>query len=485
MASMPLASRRFKSEDQALFARLSGDFNPVHLDPIAARRTQAGSTVVHGMHAVLWSLDRLAEFGVLREGISAIKVQFTKFIPIDVAVELKLARQDKNAIRAELDLNGLTTTVLNLTPGKPERGGGRAFPAPLPSVASNGPPAELVRLDMALNQRGWIDMADALPAIEAQFPHASSVIGARRVAAMALLSRLVGMICPGLHSIFAAFAVSLVESEHPRDGVGFSVTGTDERFRMIRMEVTGAGLSGSVQAFLRWPPVVQASLADIMELVAPTEFTGSTALIVGGSRGLGALTAKVLAAGGGKVVITYAIGRRDAEEVAEEIGKCIARDACRVVQYDVRQDVAGQLKDVGIGISHLYYFATAAITRQKTGSFASGLFNEFTRIYVDGFYDCCRFLEGRESRPVTAFYPSSVFVDKSPLDMIEYSMAKAAGEILCAHLNRSRSRVHTIVSRLPRVLTDQTATVPPVKTGDPLEVMLPTIRRVQSFALAS
>ncbi len=34
--------RRFTEHDQERFARFSGDWNPMHMDLIAARRTQAG-----------------------------------------------------------------------------------------------------------------------------------------------------------------------------------------------------------------------------------------------------------------------------------------------------------------------------------------------------------------------------------------------------------------------------------------------------------
>jgi len=64
--------------------------------------------------------------------------------------------------------------------------------------------------------------------------------------------------------------------------------------------------------------------------------------------------------------------------------------------------------------------------------------------------------------------------------MAEYSMAKMAGEILCSYINRAHGRIHVIMDRLPRLLTDQTATLPPVKNADPLEIMLPIIRKVQS-----
>jgi hypothetical protein len=64
--------------------------------------------------------------------------------------------------------------------------------------------------------------------------------------------------------------------------------------------------------------------------------------------------------------------------------------------------------------------------------------------------------------------------------MLEYCMDKMAGEVLCTNMNRANGRVHIIVSRLPRLLTDQTATVLPMGTEDPLKVLLPEVRNVQS-----
>jgi len=51
--------------------------------------------------------------------------------------------------------------------------------------------------------------------------------------------------------------------------------------------------------------------------------------------------------------------------------------------------------------------------------------------------------------------------------------------MLCANMNRSGGQVRVIVNRLPRLLTDQTTTVLPVERHDPLNIMLPVIRRVQ------
>ena len=55
-------------------------------------------------------------------------------------------------------------------------------------------------------------------------------------------------------------------------------------------------------------------------------------------------------------------------------------------------------------------------------------------------------------------------------------MAKAAGEVLCEDLQRAMPGLTIRAPRLPRILTDQTAVVPPVDTEDAVEVMLPLLR---------
>ena len=48
--------RTFTADDQTRFAQVSGDYNPMHMDALQARRTQAGAPVVHGIHLLLWAL---------------------------------------------------------------------------------------------------------------------------------------------------------------------------------------------------------------------------------------------------------------------------------------------------------------------------------------------------------------------------------------------------------------------------------------------
>jgi hypothetical protein len=58
-------------------------------------------------------------------------------------------------------------------------------------------------------------------------------------------------------------------------------------------------------------------------------------------------------------------------------------------------------------------------------------------------------------------------------------MSKAAGEVLCADINKQMKNVRVVVRRLPRLPTDQTASLIQTGSADPTTVMLPIIREVQ------
>ena len=53
-----LATRTFTEADQIRFADVSGDRNPMHLDAVLARRTQAGVPVARGVHLLLGGSTR-------------------------------------------------------------------------------------------------------------------------------------------------------------------------------------------------------------------------------------------------------------------------------------------------------------------------------------------------------------------------------------------------------------------------------------------
>jgi NADP-dependent 3-hydroxy acid dehydrogenase YdfG len=470
-----LGSKIFTTADQQRFALQTGDYNPMHMDPIAARRTQAGAPVVHGIHTLLWMLDELcAQHGELAQA-AALKVRFPKVIYVGDRVEARIVQRTATLLRAQACVDAMVVVSVTINLG----------PIPVAPPSSLCPSAALleprhVPADLTLQEMkeltGRISFAMQIAAMQSAFPDASRLLGAQRIAAIGCSSYLVGMIVPGLHSIYGGLELQFTTNAAPADELHFAVTAVDACFRRVQLSIAAAGLSASLTTFSRIPPVSQPPMNLIAEQVARDEFTDSIALVVGGSRGLGELTAKLVAAGGGRVIVTYASGKADADKLAAQINDWGGN--CEVVAYDVRQDAQRQFEALPQAPSHLYYFATPTISRRKSGLCERDRLEEFHEFYVHGFLRVVQAGMLRAPEGLAVFYPSSVFVQERPQGMTEYAMAKSAGEILCADLARNFKKLRLLTERLPRLSTDQTASLIPTAGANSLSVMLPIVRRM-------
>ena len=97
-----MQSRVFTKSDQDMFARLSGDYNPLHTDPVMARRLIYGKLVVHGVHLLLWGLncllENISECIVLRK----LHVKFYKPVGLDERVKCQLIMISPDKVSMEL-----------------------------------------------------------------------------------------------------------------------------------------------------------------------------------------------------------------------------------------------------------------------------------------------------------------------------------------------------------------------------------------------
>ena len=242
--------------DSWAFAQLSGDFNPLHVDPVAARRLQFGGTVCHGMHQVLKALDLAVATGQLAPArIDTLAAVFGAPLRTGSTVSV-LVSQEASPPRARLSLSTegrpLFTLKLGLADGlpvsaaphaaEPEHASAPLCPAfpqadGLDSLADSVP----LRLNLALAQ-------SLFPAL------ALAPQGLQCIADLLATTRIVGMRCPGQHSIYAE--LKLRRRPAP-EASGTCVANTmphqaqrcDTRFRSVRLAVSGAMLVGSLDAF--------------------------------------------------------------------------------------------------------------------------------------------------------------------------------------------------------------------------------------------
>src|ERR1700683_5207522 len=130
-----LASRVFDSDDQARFAALTGDYNPIHMDPVAARRTQAGAPIVHGIHATLWLLDTIAARHPEISGIATLDVSYPEMIYVGDQVEAEVIKLSAESLRARVSVEGLEAVRITaaLAAATPPGSGRDTTVTPMPS----------------------------------------------------------------------------------------------------------------------------------------------------------------------------------------------------------------------------------------------------------------------------------------------------------------------------------------------------------------
>ena len=448
-------------QSQLAFAELSGDFNPAHLDPVRARRTMFGQVVSHGVHNVLCGIEEFLKnqpFFIKRLAVTFRNPIFLKEDVIivsdnisdnSVLLNLKCGSTNTAKIRLQGEIRNAPPAIISLHMAKFSR------------QPDNKTFAELENAEGSLELRG-----DA-KAINNIFPHSVRALGIDGVARLLGLTQLVGMRCPGLHSLFSGFDVTFT---YPRsnDPTKYCVIQSDDRISMIKISVEGGGMTGTVNAFMRPPPVLQPSISTVKTHVSDTPFKKVRALVIGGSRGLGEISAKIIAAGGGETTITYLSGKDDAHHVAEDIS--INGGICKVIQMDVSEPTSAiqSLIQKNWRPTHLLYFATPRISSRSDNENR----DEFYNIYSDGLIKVVGAIQNKSDDALTLFYPSSIFVEEPPADLTNYAAAKAKGETTAENLRKNYPNLNVIIERLKPLSTDQSASLLNVDVTAPLETMV-------------
>jgi acyl dehydratase len=465
--------------DSVLFAELSGDFTPLHLDPTAARRLLFGTTVPHGVHVMLCGLQAVArERGAL---LVLRRLQAVFSAPPSHDVPLAVSSVERADGRLTLTIAQAGVQVQSITATLAERAGPDALP--IPDAPFPPEPPTMLDLDGAAGLGDACDLRLDRGRLATLFPGLAELATPSQLAVLLALTRIVGMKCPGSRSVFADLTVTFeapLASAPPT--LQFRTRRADPRMSLVRIGVEGPGATGEVTALFRPAPTAQASATDLAGLVRAGEFTGQQALVIGGSRGLGEVTAKLLAAAGAVVAITYARGRADAQAVADDIAA--AGGSCLTLPFDVQRPPAaippGQLP-ADFRPSHVYFFASPPI-RLVNAPFNPDRFHHYCDYYVTGLTRSLAAVDrlfALSAAPLSLFYPSTIFLDERPAGAAEYAAAKAAGETTCRFLPQLRPGLRVVCERLPMLRTDQTNTLRGPTAGDPAPVLLEVLRRVR------
>ena len=301
------------------------------------------------------------------------------------------------------------------------------------------------------------------------FNFSASIFGEQFVVTCAQLSQLVGMHCPGLYSLFSSvdiFSNDNKKNQSISKKFNYSIINYSETFKRVKIKFKSFSYSGNVIAFVRPKPLLQPTISEVQKIIKRKSFNDRRCLIIGGSRGVGEVTSKILAVGGADVLLTYNRGQKEANSIVKSIRSKGYKS--NSIFFNV-QKMSSLDSLIEWAPTHLYYFATPYIFSGSKTYFSEDFYKKLSTFYVFRFHELAERLIENGLKYI--FYPSSVALDELPLDMVEYCAAKSAGEFICKALQKKYTSILIDKPRLPRLLTDQTSSLLPIHSECPLKVM--------------
>jgi 3-hydroxybutyryl-CoA dehydratase len=121
MTSWSLPDRRITQEQIHLYANVSGDHNPLHIDESYAKRTRFGGTIAHGMMALAFISELMTQtFGALWTASGELDVSFVGPVrPGDViSTVADLVSEDERAGLMELNVSCRNQTGATVIAGQ-------------------------------------------------------------------------------------------------------------------------------------------------------------------------------------------------------------------------------------------------------------------------------------------------------------------------------------------------------------------------------
>lgn len=455
--------------DMTLFSAVSHDINPLHTSSDYARRTPFGEPVVFGILGALASLQHTP----YRPSQTLNKVSLLFSNPLFAGINYRVGVESTDTEDNIEVLDGrrrmieCTFTYRDLADST-----SGALPAS-EAVASRTVPAEweeAMLTDQLVVTGEYMPPSQQVAQLIARWQLDAKGITPAQIGALAWTSYVVGMELPGKQAAYSRLEMSLAAYDStPMAPYSYSVkmVGRDPRFNLLRLAAQlrdGETVVADAQiaAFLRSDS--RACSFDALEKWLPPSraLHGKVALVIGGSRGLGAALVGALASQGCTVLLNYSRSQREAEAVRDGLRgangdvRLLAGDAA---EYDWCRQQSERIANEFGGLDFLICNASPAIRPLDFTSDTLTRFHQFVdqslRLVTVPLAAFLEPLKSRDGRPVVI---SSIYAKTAPAEFPHYVAAKAAIEGLMRSIITQAATSRSVLVRPPKLLTDQTNT---------------------------
>lgn len=447
------------------FAKLSNDFNPIHVDSLYAWRSMFGKQLVHGIHQVLICLEDLAKN--INEKIFISKIS-TKFeYPAGVNEIISIDNINFSETYSEYVIKnerGLTLTTIKVNYKK------KSFND-----------VKFKRIDYSMSPLEPTNFAKEnlveplyydKTFFKELFTYSSFYVSPVNLAVLLASTRIVGMKYPGLNSIYNAFTFEFNENANLSNSIHYSVSDKHITLNMLNIKLDDTFIHGQIKAFIRPVAPKYKTLKELNGLLPVNSFKNQRALIIGGTRGIGLQCLRLLASAGASTMFTYFKNSNEADKIVEEF----ANESINTnyLQVDVSNLSKESLETIkAFNPTSIYYFATPKILNNNS-NLDENLLQKFISYYVIGLDKILVNLKS-EIKPLI-FVPSTVYLDEKPTNLSEYIIAKSASEMFLKLLEKKGYKIYN--PRFPKVSTEQTMSLFKQKAVEPEEVLLEELKNM-------
>ncbi|WP_396623724.1 SDR family NAD(P)-dependent oxidoreductase, partial [Luteitalea sp.] len=452
----------FSRADVSGFAAWSRDHNPLHVDPAFGRGTFFGRSIVHGMCSVVHAL---AESGTTAQAARSVDIEFLGAMGLEASCPVTASRDGQTTLVTVADPSGAPVLRLKALPDDAAAGFGAlvAWLSGAPSadtVLSRPADRSLDDIQRLADYTGrYATLGAPPPALE------GSAVAPLHAQVYALCSYVVGMEVPGLRSLFTRAVIRFgaeVEA-HAELLYRVSIERVDPAFRLLDTRIEVAAADGrllatcQLRSYVRFSPVaidlglLRAQVAD------QAAVRGKVALVIGGSRGLGADMASALALAGARVFVSYHHDEAGAQSLRERL----AGVGCEI---EALKGDAGDAEWCAAAIAHvtaqaggldvLVLNACGAPTPLAIGPDSAG---QFGRYLQENFAlvqaPLAAALPPLRARGGVVAYVSSSYVAEHPARFGHYVALKQASEALVETVVREAPMLAGLVLRPPPLQT--------------------------------
>ena len=343
------------------FARLSGDYNSMHMDVEVARKSRFRQTIVHGMLPFSFLSIIQQKFPQQRIVFKELSGHFNKpvyvgdIISLNISIRLKADNLYSFQGQWSRKENG---EILLLAKGKLAVCDTKAN---IVEKVVDDKRKTLLLTATTENQYTIEDLKDQHEVLafsvstELAEQFADSVLTAvnepdrklrlcPHLLATLLLSTMVGMRLPGRYATFTRFNITFsqnlaLQQEYKLYASLDKVSVEAEHFNAsceIRFK-DDVYATGKYEVVVNSPPKTMLSSAQIKQTAMDFGLAGKVVLVTGASRGIGETTVKLFAMYGVKTVVCYFRGQSDAEAIVKDITE--ANGEAFAVQCDLTDDM--------------------------------------------------------------------------------------------------------------------------------------------------